>query len=79
MPSLVRQLPFSDEFTTVVVQGTVYRIFPRQIIVWLSRDQGHLPIRLGPADDPAARIDPDIMWLRYVLRVRSLRPKCSSS
>jgi hypothetical protein len=36
MPSLVRQLPFSDEFTTLVVQGTVYRIFPRQIIVWLS-------------------------------------------
>jgi len=36
MPAILRQLPFADEFTTVELQGTAYRIFPRQIIVWVS-------------------------------------------
>ncbi len=36
MPAILCQLPFADEFTTVEVHGTAYRIFPRQIIVWVS-------------------------------------------
>jgi len=36
MPAILRKMPFYDVFTTVEVQGRAYRIFPRQIIVWVS-------------------------------------------
>jgi hypothetical protein len=36
MPSLLRKLPFFDRFTTVEVQEQRYRIFPYQILVWVS-------------------------------------------
>src|SRR5689334_19051520 len=36
MPTVIHKLPFYDDFTTVTVQGSSYRIFPRQIIVSVS-------------------------------------------
>ncbi len=36
MPVLLRQSPSYDAFTTVEVQGHRYRVFPFQILVWVS-------------------------------------------
>ena len=36
MAAVLHKLPFFDEFTTVEVQGSVHRVFPLQIVVWVS-------------------------------------------
>jgi hypothetical protein len=36
MAIILRQAPFYDEFTTVEVQGHRHRVFPLQILVWVS-------------------------------------------
>jgi hypothetical protein len=36
MPNLLRKLPIYDRFTTVEAQGRLYRVFPYQILVWVS-------------------------------------------
>ena len=36
MPAILRRLPLYDHFTAAQVRGPAYRIFPLQIIVWVS-------------------------------------------
>jgi hypothetical protein len=36
MVAIIRKLPFYDRFTTVEVHGQRYRVFPYQILVWVS-------------------------------------------
>jgi len=36
MPVLLRKLPFYDRFTTVDVRGQALRVFPYQVLVWVS-------------------------------------------
>lgn len=36
MPAILRKLPFYDRFSTVAVHGQSLRIFPYQILVWVS-------------------------------------------
>ena len=36
MTYLLRKLPFQDRFSTVEIRGARYRIFPFQILVWVS-------------------------------------------
>jgi hypothetical protein len=47
MPTILRKLPFYDGFSTVHVHGQPFRIFPYQILVWVS---------LGPRG--VRRLDP---------------------
>ena len=47
MPAILRKLPFYDRFSTVQVHGRPLRIFPYQILVWVS---------LGPRG--VRRLDP---------------------
>jgi hypothetical protein len=36
MAVILRDVPFTDGFTTIEVRGRSYRIFPYQIVVWVS-------------------------------------------
>jgi hypothetical protein len=36
MPAIFRKFPFFDSFKIVEVQGRVFRVFPLEIIVWVS-------------------------------------------
>jgi hypothetical protein len=36
MATVLRKLPFFDEFTSIDVHGRAYRVFPYQLVVWVS-------------------------------------------
>jgi len=40
MPAILRKLPFYDRFSTVEVYGQASRVFPYQILVWVSLGTG---------------------------------------
>src|SRR5437870_997564 len=43
MPAILRKLPFYDRFSTVEVYGQALRVFPYQILVWVSLGPGGAP------------------------------------
>ena len=51
MPTILRKLPFYDRFTTVDLKGQRLRVFPYQILVWVSLSSG----RMRHLDPLAAR------------------------
>ena len=36
MAAILRKLPFYDRFTTIQVRERAYRVFPYQILLWVS-------------------------------------------
>jgi hypothetical protein len=80
MATILRKLPFFDSFTTAEVQGQAHRIFPLEIVVWVSlspqgmRDLDPRTPRFPAVFDPGFS-DAFLIHPQHLRRFAGLRPE----